>query len=129
MVIDGSYTCGEHSIKSQLVASLCCTSETNGLLCVNSTSSKTDKKSLCFCTLRTNYLTKKQEMIPFTTAAKTLLRNKLNQGSERSLHWKTLISTLTKISTQDTDEIHKKEDTVQNGKVSHVHGSEELIFL
>ena len=34
---DGNYTCGEHSVTSRDVESLCCTPETNITLCVNFT--------------------------------------------------------------------------------------------
>ena len=40
MVTDGSYICGEHSIRCKLVESLRCTHETNVTLCVKYTSIK-----------------------------------------------------------------------------------------
>ena len=41
MVTDGSYTCGEHSIRYREVESLCCTSENNVTLCVSYIKMKT----------------------------------------------------------------------------------------
>ena len=41
--MDGSYTCGEHSIMCKLVKSLSCTPETNETLCVSYTQKMNEK--------------------------------------------------------------------------------------
>ena len=46
MVTDGSYICDQHRVMYRLAESLCCTPETDVILCVNCTSKK--KKSAVF---------------------------------------------------------------------------------